>query len=49
MAGGILGLACALVSYLSYYHSPVSKRAGQGRDRGVERRLQAVGDDDAVL
>ncbi len=49
MAGGLIGLVSAVVSYLSYYHSPVSKRAGQSRDMGVDRRLQDGGGDDDVM
>jgi membrane-associated phospholipid phosphatase len=40
IAGGALGLFCAIIAYLSYYQNPLSKRAGQLRDRGDGRRQQ---------
>ena len=38
IAGGGLGLLSSFLSYTSYYHNPLSKRAGCSRVAGEERR-----------
>jgi hypothetical protein len=48
IAGGGLGILCAFVSYISYYQNPFSKRAGQYRVAGEQRRTDA-GVNDALL